>query len=337
MPPASPRPDQVDRAQLERPARHVARAVARARLRRVLEAAPPTALPLQDEALHDFRVALRRLRTWLRAFRGELEDTVGRGALRRLRRVAKATDQARDLEVQVAWLSHPTVRLGRLATGAAAFLAERLDAERKVAVEEALEAVADRLPRAAARLDRQLKRYEVRVSPDPDREEPSADAALRGLLGESLAELQTAMVVVTSAEQVTEAHQARLAVKHLRYLVEALAPAHRGSWRAARQLAALQDALGLLHDRHLLLARVRNEAARPRTGDPRPPTQRAFRSLASALTRSARREFSAAQRILRGRAFQRALATIVRLAGAPAPEPPLPAPPTAPLPEVPVG
>lgn len=320
MPPTPPRPDRLDRSDLERPARHVARAVARARLRRVLEAAPLADQPCDDEALHDFRVSLRRLRAWLAAFRSELEDTVGRGSYRRLRRAADATGHARDLEVQVAWLSAPTLRLGPLAAGAAAYLADRLRADQTTAEREAIDVVAERLPRAARKLDRQLKRFEVRVAPDLRKQEPSVQAVLGGRLGEALGELRTALIVVTAPDQVTEAHRARLAVKRLRYLVETLAPAHRGADRAARTLARLQDALGRLHDRHVLLALVQEAPALPREGDPRPPTRRAYLALASALRRSARREFASVARMLRGRALAAALAAMDRLAEPPRPQ-----------------
>jgi len=47
--------------------------------------------PTDIEALHDFRVALRRLRSWVRAFRPYLSSSVGKKDRLRLRRVADAT------------------------------------------------------------------------------------------------------------------------------------------------------------------------------------------------------------------------------------------------------
>ena len=57
------------------------------------------------EALHDYRVALRRLRSCLRSFRRELRSTVTRKSRRRLDRLARATNQSRDLEVHLEWLA----------------------------------------------------------------------------------------------------------------------------------------------------------------------------------------------------------------------------------------
>src|SRR4051794_717270 len=57
-----------------------------------------------EEALHDFRVALRRLRSCLRAYRPQLESSVPKRQRRRLRSVVDATGVDRDLQVQIAWL-----------------------------------------------------------------------------------------------------------------------------------------------------------------------------------------------------------------------------------------
>src|SRR5262245_41192341 len=42
-----------------------------------------------SETLHDFRVDLRRLRSWLRALSAELEGSVPNACVRRLRRMAR--------------------------------------------------------------------------------------------------------------------------------------------------------------------------------------------------------------------------------------------------------
>jgi len=56
------------------------------------------------EALHDFRVAMRRLRSTLRAYQPQLEAVVPAKLRRRLRDLARATGEARDVEVQISWL-----------------------------------------------------------------------------------------------------------------------------------------------------------------------------------------------------------------------------------------
>src|SRR5216110_2080839 len=58
------------------------------------------------EALHDFRVAMRRLRSTLRAYQPQLDAVVPPKLRRRLRDLARATGEARDVEVQIDWLEH---------------------------------------------------------------------------------------------------------------------------------------------------------------------------------------------------------------------------------------
>src|ERR687890_1341184 len=59
---------------------------------------------LDGEALHDFRVGIRRLRSAIRAYRDELEGSVGGKERRQLRNLARATNDGRDLEGQPDWV-----------------------------------------------------------------------------------------------------------------------------------------------------------------------------------------------------------------------------------------
>ena len=292
---------------LARPARYAARVVARERLRRTLGATPERQEPPGQDALHDFRVSLRRLRTWLRAFHSQLDDTVGGGTLRRLRRLSRRTGQARDLEVQARWLAHPTVRLGPLARRAAGALADRVDTEYTDALAVAFDRIAGELPRAGNKLDKQLRQYEVRVRLDATREDPSMVVVIGRLLREGGLQVRTTLAEVTAPNCAAEAHRARLAVKHLRYLLESLGASPRGVAGATRRLAALQDALGLLHDRHVLLDRVAREMIEH-------GRSRALTSLQAALHRAAAAEFRRVRRLADGLGTTAALRTVDRVA-----------------------
>ena len=300
---------------LARPGRYAARVVARERLRRVGRATPAGEGPPSEDALHDFRVALRRLRTWLRAFQPEFDDTLGRGTLRRLHRISRRTGEARDLEVQRQWLVQPTVRLGPRASAAAAALAVELASEEAGALRRALALMAEELPRVEDKLDRQLRRYEVRVPLDADPGDPSMALTLGRLLLAGAADVRRALGEVTAPEEAEAAHQARLAVKHLRYLLESLGSGGRGGPRAIARLASLQDALGVLHDRHLLLERVNRAADEVRAPAPGQPTRRAYTALQSAVHRCMRSAFGRAVRLGRGRETAAALKTVDRIAG----------------------
>ena len=77
------------------------------------------------EALHDFRVALRRLRSHLRAY-APYSDPVPEKLNRRLRRLARTTNAARDAEVQLEWLRRQKRRLGAGTRAGYAWLLARL-------------------------------------------------------------------------------------------------------------------------------------------------------------------------------------------------------------------
>ncbi len=316
MPPTPPQPPLLTPDLLARPGRYAARVIARERLRRVRRAAPADERPPGEDGLHDFRVALRRLRTWLRAFEPEIDDTVGRGTIKRLHRISRRTGDARDLEVQRHWLAQPTVRLGPLASRAAGALAERLAAEEADAMKRALAIMAEELPRAGGKLDRQLRKYEVRVPLDAGRGDPSMAVTLGRLLRAGAVEVRSTLEAVRSSDQALQAHQARLAVKRLRYLLESLGTGFRGGPHAVNRLAALQDALGMLHDRHLLLERVHHEALEMPAPPPGRPTRRAYTSLHAAVHRSVVSEFGRAVRLCRGRGTAAALRTVERIANA---------------------
>jgi CHAD domain-containing protein len=61
---------------LELPAEEAARLIALAQVEELRDARDRLAIPGDPEALHDFRVALRRLRTTLRVFWRQLDELV---------------------------------------------------------------------------------------------------------------------------------------------------------------------------------------------------------------------------------------------------------------------
>src|SRR6266540_3003350 len=89
---------------LDRPATKVALVVARDDLSRWSKARKRLGQADAPDALHTFRVALRRLRSTLRAFGPQLKPLVPRRTRRRLRRLARATGRSRNLQVEREWV-----------------------------------------------------------------------------------------------------------------------------------------------------------------------------------------------------------------------------------------
>ncbi|HEY2942975.1 MAG TPA: CHAD domain-containing protein, partial [Vicinamibacteria bacterium] len=92
------------RERLEQPVEQATRAVALRLLQKVDGERRRVDDPRDKEALHDFRVALRRLRSWLRAYKAPLRGSVSGKDRDTLRAVARATNAGRDAEVHVEWL-----------------------------------------------------------------------------------------------------------------------------------------------------------------------------------------------------------------------------------------
>jgi CHAD domain-containing protein/CYTH domain-containing protein len=208
--------------------------------------------PADAEALHDLRVAVRRLRSLLRAYRDALGDAVEREDRRRLKVLADATGAARDAEVHLAWLEPRLAEAPEEERAGLAFLADRQRARREAA-EADFPAALRRFSRERRRLRRRVATYEAAVSLDEVEEGPPLRVAAAALIRDAVDELAAALALVKTIEDQDEAHRARIAAKRLRYLLEPLALAAKGGKELVERVKALQDVLGEMHDAHVLL------------------------------------------------------------------------------------
>ena len=263
MPADPPAPDL-----LELPAERAVRLLALRHLGEAAEARARVHADTDEEALHDFRVALRRLRSLVRTYARPLDDAVSRRQRRRLRKLAAATNEARDLEVQLAWLAAREPVLSDEGKRGVAALTAELRGRRAAAREAALRQVTDRFDRLRPKLQRRLARYRCAVRLDvPGAETPFAvTAAAR--VSALAAGLAGALAAVSGAEHQEQAHRARIAAKRLRYALEPLAALDvPGGAAPLRRLRRLQDTLGEMRDAHLLGERLRARIGRATAPD----------------------------------------------------------------------
>jgi CHAD domain-containing protein/CYTH domain-containing protein len=240
----------TDPGVIDRPAEEGARVVALALLADCDLAAGRLESGGDAEALHDFRVGLRRMRTILRSFRPWLSDTVRRKAEKKLARLARATNAARDAEVQLAFVGEQREAVGERQRAGLDFLEARLHARRR-AGSPSHERLVARYRRTSAKLAARLQRFEGRL--DGAHRGPSLGAALAGLVAGELDDLCARLGRVAGAADEHAIHKARIAGKRLRYLLEPLRGNPHGDARAAvKELKRLQDVLGDLHDAHVL-------------------------------------------------------------------------------------
>ena len=215
------------------------------------------------EALHDFRVAIRRLRSLLRAYRDLTDDVIPRRLRRRLRSIARSTNTSRDLEVKLGWLESEREALRPRDRTGEQWLADRLLLDREAADRDALSLVArDLTPLALAlsdRLDDILPRTGVGGV--------AFARLVADLVRELTHELGQHLQRVTGIEAQEEAHDARIAGKRVRYLLEPLTLAVPLAIELVTRLKSLQDLLGDMHDADVaahLIAEAMEDAAQER-------------------------------------------------------------------------
>ena len=232
---------------LNRPATQSVRLIARG----YLDAAAAGARRMDDandaEALHDFRVALRRLRTTLRAYRAELQDSVRPKLYRRLGDIADETNRVRDADVALAWLRPLKPELSARERVGWRWLIERIEGRRTKRIEHDLAEARRAFRGSERRLRKRLAVYRQALQPDdaaPDR--PFAVVARATVLAQAQ-QLDQILTAVRAPDD-PEVHRARIAAKRLRYLLEPLTEAVPATAGIVARLRALQDRLGELHD-----------------------------------------------------------------------------------------
>ncbi len=259
-----------ERSLLERPAPESVRRIAlgfldaAAAASRRLESADAGSAA-DPEALHDFRVAVRRLRSTLRAYRPVLGDAIRRRHERALRDLTRATGAGRDAEVGRAWLAAEQDRLEAGAREIADALIADLEAETRSGYESARSAAGPDFRRLEKRLRRRL-RCLARLD-DPNDGGAAAvrsfAAAFDRILPAFAGSLDESLDAVGTVEDRTEAHRARIRGKRVRYILEPLLDEVEGVVALVDRLKELQDAVGDLRDLHLLEERVEALEASP--------------------------------------------------------------------------
>jgi CHAD domain-containing protein len=237
---------------VSRPAANAAAVIGLAHLDEARASAARLDDPEDAEALHDFRVGVRRLRTLLRTFRPELGDVVPSKLQRRLRDLTRATTAARDAEVQLSWVRAQRREVGRR-PGLPWFVARLADRR-----DRAYADVGDHVVPAFRLLERRVRRALNHAAPPAGPTGPLfATAAARGIRDQATS-LEQELAAARAPRDADAIHAARIAAKRLRYLLESLAGDGAPGAPAApaavlvNRLKALQDLLGDLHDLQVL-------------------------------------------------------------------------------------
>ncbi len=210
--------------------------------------------PSDAEALHDFRVSLRRLRTNLQAYGAYLSVGVGKKLRRKIRDLAATTGGGRDSEVHLSWLESRRDELSPDEIAGFQALVESLEASREAGYAQAAGGTAARFGKLRQKLERRLGRVEAASRDGGLYAGVSFATAVERVLPAYSAEVDMCLSRVHTIADVGEAHRARIRAKRLRYILEPIASEVEGVEDVIDGLKNLQDLLGALRDAQLLEA-----------------------------------------------------------------------------------
>lgn len=264
---------------------------------------------VDSEALHDLRVALRRLRAMLRAYAPWLREPLSGKLRRKLKKLTHATNAARDAEVQIAWLDRQGSRIAARERVGVLWLQERLRRQAARADQEARTKVTRRFATLQARLRRALARDVFH------RTSASFVTLTQQLYEDQVKALAAALAEIEAIDDGSAIHAARIAGKRVRYLLEPVAATLPGGKHAIRNLKRFQDDLGALNDcfvRARLLGHAMHRAKRRglhRAADPRA----GLKCLAQSVARDRQQRFGRVARLYLGKRTAPFIASLARL------------------------
>jgi CHAD domain-containing protein len=212
--------------------------------------------PLDREALHDFRVGVRRLRSVIRAYRTELEGSVTGKMRRRLKDLARATNDGRDVEVQLTWLGRQADRLAPEDGRGFFWFAGRLEDRKQAKHDHAIADVARRYEKLAIKLRKALGVLRIELDVGQGQRAMTFREATGALVHRQVARVREDLGRIRDSSDADQVHRTRISLKRLRYLLEPIARRQRRASALVRRFKEAQDLLGEHHDMHVLSSTI---------------------------------------------------------------------------------
>jgi CHAD domain-containing protein len=234
---------------------------------------------LDREALHDFRVGLRRLRSSLRAYQGPLKGSVTAKMRKQIRRLARATNGGRDTEVQLAWLRKLADGVSAQAAPGFYWLVGRFECRQQERHDRKIADIARRYTKAAGNLRKALGTLRIELVHGRIQRAATFGEVTGALARQQVSRLRNDLSRIGDASDAEGAHRARIAAKRLRYLLEPIARRNRRARTLVGRLKEVQDLLGEHHDLRLLSMDVASLRT-ARSGDGVPGLEPGFESVA---------------------------------------------------------
>jgi CHAD domain-containing protein len=208
------------------------------------------------EALHDFRVSVRRLRSLLRAYRPQLESALRPKDRKRLRAIQNATGGGREAEVALEWLTKQHASLAPEHLAGLNWLSGLLLERRRKCAEDLDAEVRETFRRTAEKLEERLAVMRSEHNLLADQPHVSFARTLANLTEAHATDLLVNLGQIASMEQAEQLHRARIIGKRLRYLLEPIRAYASGAQSVVKRSKRLQDVLGDLNDVHVLMREI---------------------------------------------------------------------------------
>lgn len=211
---------------------------------------------VDPEALHDFRVSIRRLRSLLRAYRPQLESAVSSKDRKRLRAIHRATGGGREAEVALEWLTKQQRDLAPEHLAGLNWLSAML-LERKRKCAQDLDAdLRESFKRTAARMEEKLAVMRTEHNLLEERPQVSFARILANLTEAHATELLVHLGQIARMDDAEQLHQGRITGKRMRYLLEPVRAYANDAQAVVKRSKRLQDVLGDLNDVHVLMSEI---------------------------------------------------------------------------------
>ena len=224
-------------------------AAARAAERRLDDRSDP-------EALHDFRVAIRRLRSLLRAYRPQLESSVRKKDRARLRKIQRTTGGGREADVALEWLTKQQRDLAPEYLTGLNWLSAKLLTRRRECAQALDEEVRQAFKRTAEKLEERLAIMRTEQNLLADRPHATFARTLANLTEAHATDLLVQLGQIARMDDAEALHKTRIMSKRLRYLLEPLRAQVAEAQPVVKKTKRLQELLGDLNDIHVLMDEI---------------------------------------------------------------------------------
>jgi CHAD domain-containing protein len=197
----------------------------------------------EGEALHDFRVSLRHLRSFLKSYENSIKGA--KKYRQHFSDILTLMNAGRDNEVHLAWLKARQEKADEVEREGIQYLLEQLSSNESVKLEKVKKQFA-----------RVAKKLEKAFSKKPKKTKATFARVTAQVLQDDSRDLQKLLAKIEKPEDDTALQDVHVAGEKLRYTLELLEG--KAAKPLVKKLKELQDLTGTLHDLHLLEPKVQS-------------------------------------------------------------------------------